>query len=452
MNDDLMRKWELSRRRVLAGAAGLGLAGASGAAFGQGAGPWATPPKSKVDRVNFVVWTYGDIYARISKQFETDWGVKVDSTISSFNDHPTYLATMYAAGEKIDVSQSSPFSFPNFVNQGLAEPIDDLPGAADYIKDFTPFTKQVTSIKGKTWGLPYFSAVWVWNYNTEVLEKAKIDKPFSTYEEFIEHCIKAKKDGVVRYPIMWVAGVGLEQLPGTWYQMTWNKGGAFFDKQGNHMLGAGSVARETLKWWANTFEKGLDIADPESLKVQFVGSAKAFGAGNNLYRGPNHHYTLNVANDPNQSPKAGKIKVLGSPGEGKTMGVTHVYFLCSANRDKEWAWKLLQYLGGKTKDGSYTQAVGLAKDARLGSGYQSVMSSDAVKTGWAPWGDVPEILRIWDKAAYIGEVCSSVYQPWHFPWTDQLNIEVQKCLTGQTTADVCCDNLIKGIADAKRKV
>ena len=72
--------------------------------------------------------------------------------------------------------------------------------------------------------------------------------------------------------------------------------------------------------------------------------------------------------------------------------------------------------------------------------------------GWAPWGDVPEILKIWDKAAYIGEVCSSVYQPWHFPWTDQLNIEVQKCLTGQITADVCCDNLIKGIADAKRKV
>src|SRR5205823_14435926 len=82
----------------------------------------------------------------------------------------------------------------------------------------------------------------------------------------------------------------LEQLPGTWYQMTWNKGGTFFDKQGNHQLGAGSIARETLKWWANTFEKGLDIADPESLKVQFTTSAKAFGAGKNLYRGPNHHY------------------------------------------------------------------------------------------------------------------------------------------------------------------
>ena len=308
MSSDLIHKWELSRRRVLAGAAGLGAAGLSGGAFGQQGGPWSVPPKSKVDRVNFVVWTYGDIYTRIAKQFEADWGVKVDSTISSFNDHPTKLTTMFAAGEKIDVSQSSPFSFPNFVSQGLVEPIDSLPGAADYIKDFTPFTKQVATVGGKTMGLPYFSAVWVWNYYADMLEKLKIDKPFTTYDEFIEHCVKAKKDGVSRYPVLWVAGVGLEQLPGTWYQMTWNKGGTFFDKQGNHQLGAGSIARETLKWWANTFEKGLDIADPESLKVQFTTSAKAFGAGKNLYRGPNHHYGLNVVNDPAQSPIAGRSR------------------------------------------------------------------------------------------------------------------------------------------------
>ena len=61
MSDDLIRKWQLSRRRVLAGAAGLGAAGLSGAAFGQPSGPWSVPPKSKVDRVNFVVWTYGQV-------------------------------------------------------------------------------------------------------------------------------------------------------------------------------------------------------------------------------------------------------------------------------------------------------------------------------------------------------------------------------------------------------
>ena len=245
MTNDLSAKWELSRRSVLGGLGAIGASLMASGAFAQPAGPWATPPKTKVDRLNFVVWTYGDIYTQIAKRFEADWGVPVDSTISSFNDHPTKLTTMFAAGEKIDVSQSSPFSFPNFVSQGLVEPLDDMPGAADYAKDFTTFTKQVATVNGKLMGLPYFAAVWVWNYNAEMLEKLKIDKPFTSYDEFTEHCVKAKKDGAARYPVLWVAGVGLEQLPGTWYQMTWNKGGTFFDKQGNHMLGAGSIARET---------------------------------------------------------------------------------------------------------------------------------------------------------------------------------------------------------------
>ena len=440
-----------SRRDLLGVGAGALAAAATGfhdprRAFAQGA-PWAIAPKSKVDEVNFVVWTYGDIYTKIAKKFTDDWGVKVNATISAFNDHPTKLMTMFAGGETIDVSQSSPFSFANFIAQGLVEPLDGLPGAADYAADFTGFTKQVAIHGGKIMGLPYFSAVWVWNYHQDLMDKAKME-PFRSYEELLEQCRKAKKDGICQYPILWVAGVGLEQLPGTWYQMTWNKGGTFFDKDGKHQLGPGSIARETLRWWAATFKE--ELADPESLKVLFTASAKAFGAGKNLYRGPNHHYGLNIANDPAQSPTAGKTKVWGSPGDGRTVGVTHVYFLCTANRDKEWAWKLLQYLGGKTKDGRYTQAENLARDAMLGSGYQSVMDSDVIKAGWAPWGDVPAILEIWKKATYLGEVVNSMYQPWHFPWSDRLNIEVQKCLTGQIDADRACDNLIKAIDEVKR--
>jgi multiple sugar transport system substrate-binding protein len=451
---DRRTRTDLSRRTLLRSTAAAGALAAAGGlplARDAQAAYWDERPKSRVDKVNFVVWTYGDIYTKISQKFEQDWGVKVESTISSFNDHPTKLTTMFAGGEKIDVSQSSPFSFPAFVKDGMVEPLTGLPGIDDYVKDFTGFTKEVAVVGGKPMGLPYFSAIWVWNYFEGLMEKAKIEKPFASYEEFIEHCVKAKKDGICRYPVLWVAGVGLEQLPGTWYSITANRGGRFFDKDGRHEMGPGSIAREALKWWVNTFEKGLDIADPESLKVQFTSSAKAYSAGNNLYRGPNHHYGLNIVNDPAQSPIAGKVKVHGFPGDGTTIGVTHVYFLNSANRDKEWAWKLLQYLGGRSKDGKLAQAESLARDAMLGSGFNSVMNSDAVKVGWKPWGDPDKILAMWEKAKYIGEICNSVYQPWHFPWTDQVNIEVQKALTGQITADVCCDNLIKAIDDAKRK-
>jgi multiple sugar transport system substrate-binding protein len=438
----------IGRRAFLqSSSAGVAMAAANGApAWAQGT-PWADVPKSKVDKLNFVVWTYGDIYTKIAAKFKEDWGVTVDSTISAFNDHPPKLLSMFAGGESIDVSQSSPYSFWNFISQGLVEPMADMPGAAGYVADMTDMMKTVAVHNGKLMGMPYFSTTWVWNYFEPLLEKAKFE-PFNTYEEFMEQCRKAKKDKISEYPVFWVAGVGLEQLPGTWLQMTHNKGGVFFDKAGNHQLGAGSIARETLKWWVQTFTEGL--ADPESLKQQFVGSAKAFSAGTNLYRGPNHHYTLQVANDLTQSPNAGKIKVMDSPGDGRTIGTAHVYFVTTANRNKEWAWKLLQYLGGRTKDGQYSQAINLAKDAMLGSGYNSVMNSEAISKGWAPYGDVPKILEIWKKTTFVGEVCNSMYKPWHFPWSDRLNIEVQKALTGQITADVACDNIIAAIRQVQR--
>ena len=238
----------LGRRKLLkSSTAALALAALVGRRTYAAGTPWADRPAAKVDRLNFVVWTYGDIYTKISKKFADDWGVPIDATISSFNDHPTKLMTMYAGGETIDVSQSSPFSFPNFITQGLVEPLDGLPGADEYQKDFTESAKQVAVVDGKLMGLPYFSAVWVWNYYTDLMEKAHFE-PFKTYDELLEQCRKAKKDGICDYPIQWVAGVGLEQLPGTWYQLTWNRGGVFFVKAGNHQLGPGSIARETLKW------------------------------------------------------------------------------------------------------------------------------------------------------------------------------------------------------------
>jgi multiple sugar transport system substrate-binding protein len=141
--------WKLRRREFLVAAAA---AAALPRRVAAAAAPWAERPGGKVDRVNFVVWTYGDIYTKISKKFADDWGVTVDSTISSFNDHPTKLMTMYAGGETIDVSQSSPFSFPSFISQGLVEPLDGLPGTADYLADFTQSAKQVAVYDGKLMG------------------------------------------------------------------------------------------------------------------------------------------------------------------------------------------------------------------------------------------------------------------------------------------------------------
>ena len=52
-----------------------------------------------------------------------------------------------------------------------------------------------------------------------------------------------------------------------------------------------------------------------------------------------------------------------------------------------------------------------------------------------------------------GDLCRrdvQLYKLWHLPWSDRVNIEVQKALTGQTTADQCCDTLIAAIKEVQR--
>jgi ABC-type glycerol-3-phosphate transport system substrate-binding protein len=142
--------------------------------------------------------------------------------------------------------------------------------------------------------------------------------------------------------------------------------------------------------------------------------------------------------------------VVGHPGDGKTIGYTMLYIMPSTTKDRPWAWKLLQYLGGRTKNGDYTQAHRLATDAMLGSGYQSVMESQLLRTGWAKWADVPTVLGAWNKATNFSEVVPAVSQPWYPKWSEMMNVELTACLQGKVTADQACDNMVAAVAKAKK--
>jgi len=381
---------------------------------------------------------------RASTEFEqSQAGAKVALQFVPWASAHDQFVTAIGGGQAPDVAEMGSTWTPEFGDIGA------LVQAGTSLDGYVPSLVEGATVGGKTYGLPYFSTVWAFIYNDELLTKAGFKgKPFSSYPELIDQAKKAKRDGVSKYPILWVAGAGFEQLPGTWFSMTQNRGGAIFDKQLAPQLGAGSVARETLKWWQSTFKE--ELADPNSLNLRFIPAVKAFNAGQHVYLGTLHHYYISLVNDPAQSPIAGKGRVVGHPGDGKTIGYTMLYMMVSTTKNKEWAWKLLQALGGRTKDGQYTQANRLATDAMLGSGYQSVMDSDLLKKGWAKWADVPTVLGLWSKAANFADVVPAVYQPWYPRWSDAMNVELTACLSGKITPDQACDNMVAAVAKAKR--
>ncbi|WBU60895.1 extracellular solute-binding protein [Paracoccus albus] len=442
----------LARRHFLgaaAAAAALGAGLVPRGAFAQ-EGAWSLRPGSEVDRINFVVWQFGNIYDEIAAQFEADWGVPVEKIIEpNIDPQIAKLTSMYAAGEDIDVLVSPLQTMASYIDQGIAAPLDGLPGLEDYAADMTPLARSIATRDDQIWGLPYLSIAWNFIYNSELLEKAGFaDKPFTSWEELTEQCLKAKADGVSNYPLLWVAGAAFDPLPGTWFAQVANRGGRVFAPDMTPELGPGSVAREALQYFQDSFLKH-EIADPDSLNLKFLPAVKVFNTGNHIYLGALHNYYMNLVNDPAQSPIAGKGRIHPLPGDGKTLAVTWYYMLSEATRDREWAWKLLQYLGGKTKDGAYTQALKLAKDSMLAPGYSSVMNSPELREVWSQRVDVDAMLGIFDKAVPYTDVVPAVNEPWYPQWNEMLNVELTACLRGQITADEACDNMVANIDRAK---
>ncbi len=450
----------LSRREFLkvTGAAGAALSlffpGGVPEVFAQGVQPWSYVPKTaKPKKLVFHSWKWGERYDKYLPQWEKDWGIPLQAEITPPGPAQfDKVYQMFGAGDQLDVMTSLLTDRAGFLKAGILRPINDMPGVDEYVKDFHDFARDSLMVDGKIWGLPYFVETWVPIYYIDKLKQAGFDKPFSTWEELVEQGLKAKKDKVCEYPLLWPAGVGTEQLPGCWYGITWSMGGVIFEKDGRPALGPGSPARKALQWFQDSFLK-WKITDPRSLGVRFIPAVKAYNMGQHIYLMVQRDYYLSFTNDPAQSTIAGKTAVCSLPGN-RILGAGHEYAMCTSTASPEWAWKLLQFVGGKTKDGKYTFPNMQLEMIMLGSGYKSVMTPEnfsAKASKWLVKGTADAYLATYKNASSVLKAVPVMFQGWYRVWVDTLNVEVQKCLRGEITVDQCCDNLIKGVEEAKKK-
>lgn len=437
-------RFQLRRRDVLHGGLALGASQLLPRFAWAQDGPWAARPQSAVDQVGMAVWSYGDVYTNIASQFEQDWGVPVEPSIIPFNELPRKLASLFAAGEYVDASQTSPATIGAYNDQGFIEPLNDLPGAQEYIDDFTDVIKASCVFDGQLLAMPFMTAVWGWNYNAELVDKLGGTLPTSL-EEMDEMAAKAVADNVSQHPYVWCAVSQAEHVTFTWYALTWSRGSAMFGADKKPLLGEGSEAREALRWWAKTFADGL--SDPSSLNLSMNASAQAFSTGGHVFRGPTQHYGIAIINDPEQSPIAGQGRMWSGPQGYRTITSSHLVFMPTAYSDKEWAWKLVQYLGGKTQDGEYTMAKRLANVAMFGPGYKSLVDSPVVTEDWKRWADPDVYTQLLQNATNTFDVVPVFFEPWYQEWNTQAIAQVQSALTGSITADEACDTLIQAAAN-----
>lgn len=408
-------------------------------------------PLPKPDKLNFCYWTVGGAepaVLEILAKFEADYGMPVEwLRVPNIEEATQKVMSMFVSGDQLDMVVLHTYDVAKWSQEGIVQPVDGLPGLNEYLKEMAPSVRRLLEYDGHYWGLPYFIAVSTNAYNTVLLEQAGVQSLPTSWEEVTEISKKAKADGIAEYPIVFQAGVGQSHVSHTWFDLVGSVGGVIFDQDLNPILDEGSKARQMLKWWRDTIQE-WEIADPRSLELRWIPAMKAYATGDYMFTNTQDYY-MRYCNSPQESSTAGihRILRLGTP-----LSRGHMWGMHANAYSREWAWRLIEYFGGKTKDGEYLFAKLLAKVIYTCAWPTKVLEDPEINALWKEaLVDLDEYQQHWANSKYIGDVCPAMSAPWYGEWTDRVVVpNLQNCLAGSISADEAAGNIAKGAEELKK--
>lgn len=160
----------------------------------------------------------------------------------------TKLTTAFAAKKGPDIFWISPGAFINYVNNGVAEPVDDLIDKAGY----NPASIAAVSVDGKMYSLPFEQEPVALYYRKDVLDKAGV-KPPTTWDELRE----AAKELTTKKQ----KGIVIEPSPGpyqnfTWYPFLWSAGGDVLNGDSSKSALNTPEAASAFQLWGDLMKGG----------------------------------------------------------------------------------------------------------------------------------------------------------------------------------------------------
>lgn len=416
MNSSLERLL-VSRRQVLKGAAAVTAAGlAGGRAF---AAP-STP-------LTFAGWQYQpSIVEENVNAFKKLYDENVTYELISGDYHPL-AETKLTGGQHIDMLYAEENYIARWHAAEWIRTIEGLPGVDEIKAGMFPVSIQSLSLPtGELCGLPYYAGYNTFLYNEEHLQKAGVKSP-ETWDEVLDTCRKLKKDGISDAPFhaMWQ----LQWPDMSWYMFAcwYSEGAKVFDADGNFV--DEPALRKILEVNQTLYKEKLVAEDIMTLPGEGV---PEYASGKHTFMVV-HDYNHKVANDPAVSKIAGKVRNAIMPGATRsTMAWTASYLMGAKPVDEERVWNLLQFFGGKAKDGQYHVIKRWALEFGLGSGYKAVMEDPEIVESFSKWRD----LKI--SSEQLGKATArSIGKAIWFPeWDMFMMQQVQEYIRSGSSTDV----------------
>lgn len=436
----------LSRRALLGTALSAGVASLIGAPTrvrAQGTGA-----------VNFAAWSAAvdQVKSHISA-FEDATKLKVNYENFPWAQYRTSMVTRLVANAPMDVLWVSDAWLPEFAEAQWLAPIDDVPELMKYNADAAAYCTQSMVYKGRQYGLAYYGDHMSFLYNTDILQRAGIDKPPESWDDVVQASLKIKQAGVVEFPML------LSLAIDTWLvefmsAMVFSNGGRFVDAQGAPIMAEpGRGAVETAAWIRDAIHKHK-IISPGAVETPEINGLRAMGAGQHAF-GIVPTYRLRALNDPSQAPAAGKIRPALMPRGSKanasaTCGWIRFYGMTPGAKGnagrRAGAVKFIEFFGGKDSTGAYRFQKLLLTDLGLPFCTTPLSADPDVKAFWDKWAGGGDVIA--QQAA--SAVKKDVVAPWFGEWNETSNAAWQSVFLNRATPEAATKAMSQKWAELRR--
>ena len=316
---------------------------------------WAAPMSAQDTDVELTGWPYQvDVVRENLERFTSQSGLSATYNPFPSNEYHTKMVSSFASGTNFDVVYVRDSFLAEWAAAGWIIPLTGLPGVDDYMADLPQGIIEQMSFEGEVYGLPYYSGNSVFVYNDRLMKQAGISSPPKTWNDLRSQAQTMKDKGILPKPVVIGLAANENSILRTLEIVSAGFGGKFFnDKLEPVFQEPNSGVRKALAWIADGIKSGwineasLNQGDGEIDQFMRSGTA-AFTLVTD--------YEMKVLNDSEQSNEAGNIKNALVPGSADatsgTIGYVRLYSITS-EADKEKAWKLVQFLGGKDATGAY---------------------------------------------------------------------------------------------------
>ncbi|HEX8010522.1 MAG TPA: extracellular solute-binding protein [Casimicrobiaceae bacterium] len=407
-NDEAWRA--MSRRQFLKTSA---LAGA-GLALGNAV---LVPSARAATTVRFAGWAFEpQVVEGLVKQFVAENpDIQVQYTPLDLQLYNEKMVALFNAGTQPDAFYVRDTNLGAWVDAGWIQPVDGLPKLDELNKDLFPFDLQALKYKGKQYGTPYYGDIYVYLYDRKALDKAGIKDAPVTLDQLKSAALEVKRAGIAKYPILKGYKTNVDGLSEFW-SMVFASGGHLFNPAMEPVFpNEDKTALMVLEWMLDAMHS-WEILDPKGLELDETQARDTFLSGQGVFTS-NVGNVFPRSNNPQYSKRAGGIRMTRFPGlkdvNGGPMGWARLYAISSQAKDRNAAWRLIYYLGGKNAKGEYAAAKTWFLKYGVGYPFKSLDSDPDIQAAQKQAGyELPIVQQQMANARARENISTTWYNEW----------------------------------------